>query len=538
MGLQQAASSSSSETSDLREDEGWEDAEPDNEELSFVSFFDDAVFQDAISMLEYTKEKYQFDFVSTQKEHGLDFLSSIKLVNYIRQQTKDGNTKLDIKSAAEFNDDKYLQPVLEDDALLFSLDDISPSTQQGDNILATSEAADANPSPEAKIAHLERQLQNVQSQYKEYRHQVEETLEKRWTDESTGNSSTSADAQSGKPDYDGNYFDSYSYNDIHETMLKDTVRTDAYRDFIYESKHLFAGKTVLDVGCGTGILSMFCARAGAAKVIAVDNSNIIDKARTNIHANGLSDVITCLRGKIEEVNLPLQKVDIIVSEWMGYCLLFEAMLDSVLWARDRYLAPDGLMVPSHCVLQVAPIEDQDYLVENVDFWRDVYGFNMTAMMEKIYDDILVRHLPSKNLAARSAPFLTLPLHTITTPDLSFVKSFSVELSRDIDALDGWVIWFDTFFLTSRDAVLPEDARAESWSSSGKNGVAFTTGPAGKETHWRSGVMLIDRSKKAGEPLKAGTKIQGSVEYKKGKENVRNLEIELKWGSDSQLWFMH
>lgn len=139
-------------------------------------------------------------------------MSSIKLVNYIRQQTKDGNTKLDIKSAAEFNDDKYLQPVLEDDALLFSLDDISPSTQQGDNILATSEAADANPSPEAKIAHLERQLQSVQSQYKEYRHQVEETLEKKWTDESTGNSSTSADAQSGKPDYDGNYFDSYSYN--------------------------------------------------------------------------------------------------------------------------------------------------------------------------------------------------------------------------------------------------------------------------------------------------------------------------------------
>lgn len=69
---QQAAGSSSSEseTSDLREEEGWEDAEPDNEELSFVSLFDDKTFPDAMSMLKYTKEKYQFDFVSIQKEHG------------------------------------------------------------------------------------------------------------------------------------------------------------------------------------------------------------------------------------------------------------------------------------------------------------------------------------------------------------------------------------------------------------------------------------------------------------------------------------
>lgn len=35
-------------------------------------------------------------------------------------------------------------------------------------------------------------------------------------------------------------------------MLKDQVRTDAYRDFIYENKNAFAGKTVLDIGCGTG----------------------------------------------------------------------------------------------------------------------------------------------------------------------------------------------------------------------------------------------------------------------------------------------
>jgi hypothetical protein len=52
--------------------------------------------------------------------------------------------------------------------------------------------------------------------------------------------------------------------------------------------------------------------------------------------------VSCLFGKIEEVGLPVKKVDIIISEWMGYCLLYEAMLDTVIFARDKYLAPGGL----------------------------------------------------------------------------------------------------------------------------------------------------------------------------------------------------
>lgn len=74
-------------------------------------------------------------------------------------------------------------------------------------------------------------------------------------------------------------------------MLKDTIRTDAYRDFIYDNKNLFKDKVVLDVGCGTGILSMFCAKAGAKMVIAVDNSGIIDKARQIVFENGLQDTV-------------------------------------------------------------------------------------------------------------------------------------------------------------------------------------------------------------------------------------------------------
>jgi SAM-dependent methyltransferase len=120
-------------------------------------------------------------------------------------------------------------------------------------------------------------------------------------------------------------------------MLKDSVRTLSYRNAIYQNSHIFANKVVLDVGCGTGILSMFCVKAGAKHVIGVDMSNIIDHAKRIVALNGMSDKITLLKGKMEEVTLPFPKVDIIVSEWMGYFLLYESMLDTVLWARDRYL---------------------------------------------------------------------------------------------------------------------------------------------------------------------------------------------------------
>lgn len=116
----------------------------------------------------------------------------------------------------------------------------------------------------------------------------------------------------------------------------------------------------MDVGAGTGILSIFAAKAGAAHVYAVENANIADHAKMIIKENGFEEKITVLKGKIEEVVLPVDKVDIIISEWMGYFLLYESMLDCVLWARDKYLKPDGLMFPDKARLFLATIEDEDY----------------------------------------------------------------------------------------------------------------------------------------------------------------------------------
>jgi CYTH domain-containing protein len=62
---------------------------------------------------------------------------------------------------------------------------------------------------------------------------------------------------------------------------------------------------------------MFAAQAGAKHIYAVDCSSIIEQAKAIVQKNGFADKITMIRGKIEEIELPVPQVDIIVSEWMG-----------------------------------------------------------------------------------------------------------------------------------------------------------------------------------------------------------------------------
>ena len=121
---------------------------------------------------------------------------------------------------------------------------------------------------------------------------------------------------------------------------------------------------------------MFAARAGAKKVYAVECSAIVEQCKQIVADNGFAEIIEVIRGKMEDIVLPVEQVDIIISEWMGYFLLYESMLDTVLYARDKYLRPGGLLLPDKAVLYICAIEDGEYRSEKIDFWGSVYGFNM------------------------------------------------------------------------------------------------------------------------------------------------------------------
>ncbi|KAI8810420.1 S-adenosyl-L-methionine-dependent methyltransferase [Cladochytrium replicatum] len=307
------------------------------------------------------------------------------------------------------------------------------------------------------------------------------------------------------------YFDSYAHFGIHEEMLKDEVRTVSYRRSIYENQHLFKGKVVLDVGCGTGILSMFAAKAGAKLVIGVDMSSIIDHAKVIVKDNGFEGKIVLLKGKMEEVVLPVEKVDVIISEWMGYCLLYESMLNTVLYARDRYLVPGGLIMPDTAIMYMAAIEDGDYKDEKIGFWDSVYGFNMSHIKTLALREPLVDTVDNKAVVTTSHPFRTIDLATVTVEDLTFSVPFRIVATRD-DFIHAFICYFDIRFGACHKPV------------------KFSTGPHAQYTHWKQTVFYLDDAI----TVKAGEVVEGTFALAPNKKNNRDLDISISYKFEGEL----
>ncbi|KAL2358628.1 S-adenosyl-L-methionine-dependent methyltransferase [Cryomyces antarcticus] len=306
------------------------------------------------------------------------------------------------------------------------------------------------------------------------------------------------------------YFNSYNHHGIHEEMLKDEVRTKSYRDAIYQNRHIFKDKIVLDVGCGTSILSMFAVKAGAKHVIGVDMSTIIEKAKEIVAVNGMSDKITLLQGKMEEVELPFPKVDIIISEWMGYFLLYESMLDTVLWARDKYLVKDGLIFPDKATIFMAGIEDGEYKDEKIGFWDNVWGFDYTPLKRSALTEPLVDTVEMKAVVTDPTPILTLDLYKVQPADLAFSLRFTLDVRRT-DYVHALIAWFDIDFTACHKPI------------------RFSTGPHAKYTHWKQTVFYLRDVL----TVEQGEQITGVLTNKPNEKNKRDLDIKIEYRLETE-----
>jgi len=307
------------------------------------------------------------------------------------------------------------------------------------------------------------------------------------------------------------YFDSYAHFGIHEEMLKDEVRTLTYRNSMINNKHLFKDKIVLDIGCGTGILSMFAKKAGAKHVYGIDMSSIIDHAKTIVKDNGMEDGITLIKGKVEEVELPVEKVDIIISEWMGYCLLYESMLDTVLYARDKWLQPEGLMFPDKASLFMTAIEDHEYKEQKIYWWDSVYGFDMSAIRQIALSEPLVDVVDAKQVVTDSCMMKEIDLKTVKVEELNFKVPFTIR-SRRNDYIHAFVCFFNVEF------------------SACHKRTGFSTGPESRYTHWKQTVFYLNETL----TVKCGEEISGEFNIHQNKRNKRDLDITLQYEFEGEV----
>jgi protein arginine N-methyltransferase 1 len=279
------------------------------------------------------------------------------------------------------------------------------------------------------------------------------------------------------------------------------------------------------VGTGSGILSIWAAQAGAAKVFAVEFTDIAHHARRLVESNGLSHIVEVIQSSAEDLVLPCQ-VDIIISEWMGYILLRESMLDSVIRARNRWMKPGGSMFPSHATMFFGPITyEEDRLVKvndyknSMDDWqrftremRELYNVNMSCLdapYAKEQSDYFIysslwTELGVEHMVGQPCVIKRLDLNTCTLEDAECVRrvNYSFRAPYPI-TVSGFAGWFTVDFAGSAGSPVAKR-------------VVLSTGPEVGYTHWGQQVFYL----KDAIECTSDTAISGSLELIRQDKNKR------------------
>lgn len=237
-------------------------------------------------------------------------------------------------------------------------------------------------------------------------------------------------------------------------MLEDAIRTNSYERAIAS---LAPGRRVIDFGAGTGVLSIFAARNGATSVDAIERSTFVHHARRIARDSGYPEIVFHHTDH-ESFHIDHQ-VDLIVSEWMGHFLFYEAMLEPLISIRERFLRAGGLMLPARVSMHAALLTDQAYHEECAFFQGNPYGINFSSIAEQPLRQSRCLRVEPRQIARRQFHLGTLDMHTVAETPACLTGTCRVEQAS---LTYGVVAWFS--------AELTDDIR-------------FGTGPYDPPTHW-------------------------------------------------------
>lgn len=272
--------------------------------------------------------------------------------------------------------------------------------------------------------------------------------------------------------FNGRYFADFYQQ---ERMLADQPRMNFYHAAI--TRHIQPGDRVVDLGTGTGILAALAARRGAAKVYAIDHSEILEHARSLAVANRVENIeFIATHSSKFSVDEP---VDVILHEQMGDCLFDESMVANVTDLRDRILKPGGLILPSCFDFYCEPVKLRDH--RHVPFiWElNVLGYDYSSLERKRPQDPGYYHLVSSDLnlvdhyLGEPEPVLSIDLHTLNEAEMPHDVTFTRTIVN-AGRLDGYAVYFR--------------ARVD-------HDLSLSSAPldAGRAPHWGFRILRTDRT---------------------------------------------
>jgi len=248
------------------------------------------------------------------------------------------------------------------------------------------------------------------------------------------------------------------------SMIADRGRMDAYVKALRQA--IKPESVVIDIGTGTGIFALLACQFGAKKVYAIEPSDAIQVAKEIAKANGYADKIEFIQKISTQVILP-ELADVIISDIRGMLPLFQTHIPAIVDARNRLLAPGGILIPQCDRLGVAVVEAKHLYSRIVDVWENnIYGLNMTAARQVVINNFGKGWVAPGQLLTSTKCWGILDYNTVENPDIQAELDWTVVRGG---TAHGISIWFD--------ATLAE-------------GIGFSTAPGMPELVYGNGFLPL------------------------------------------------
>ena len=221
-------------------------------------------------------------------------------------------------------------------------------------------------------------------------------------------------------------------------MIADRGRMDAYRAALRQV--IRSDSVVLDIGCGTAIFSLLACQLGARRVYAVEPDDAIQVAREIAAANGYGERIVFIQDRSDRIVLP-EPADVIVSDLRGILPLFEHHLSSIIDARQRLLAPGGVMIPQSDTLWAAVVQAPELYSRHFGgLDRDSYELKMAAARKIAANNWSKARLQAQQLVVEPRCWATLDYRRLCEVDAGAELIWTA--ARPATA-SGLIVWFDS-----------------------------------------------------------------------------------------------